>query len=193
MTTSRHPDHEGDALDREAMERLAAGEDLALNGIMERWKNRLVAYLYRFTGNEAAALDLAQETFVRLYQGRLKFREGSPFPGWIFGIAANLARNHLRWRQRHPTLPMEEAEEGASVSEGDPSLSAEASEREKAVREAIAALPPDLREALVLAEYEHFSHAEIATIAGCSAKAVERRVSRAREILRKELTLYLQG
>lgn len=193
MTTSRHPDHEGDALDREAMERLAAGEDLALNGIMERWKNRLVAYLYRFTGNEAAALDLAQETFVRLYQGRLKFREGSPFPGWIFGIAANLARNHLRWRQRHPTLPMEEAEEGAPVSEGDPSLSAEASEREKAVREAIAALPPDLREALVLAEYEHLSHAEIATIAGCSAKAVERRVSRAREILRKGLTLYLQG
>jgi RNA polymerase sigma-70 factor (ECF subfamily) len=193
MTTSRHPDHESAALDREAMERLAAGEDLALNGIMERWKNRLVAYLYRFTGNEAAALDLAQETFVRLYQGRLKFREGSPFPGWIFGIAANLARNHLRWRQRHPTLPMEEAEEGASVSEGDPSLSAEASEREKAVREAIAALPPDLREALVLAEYEHLSHAEIATIAGCSAKAVERRVSRAREILRKGLTLYLQG
>lgn len=192
MTTSRHPDHEGDALDREAMERLAAGEDLALNGIMERWKNRLVAYLYRFTGNEAAALDLAQETFVRLYQGRLKFREGSPFPGWIFGIAANLARNHLRWRQRHPTLPMEAAA-GVSVSEGDPSLSAEASEREKAVREAITALPPDLREALVLAEYENLSHAEIAAIAGCSAKAVERRVSRAREILRKGLSRYLQG
>jgi DNA-directed RNA polymerase specialized sigma24 family protein len=46
---------------------------------------------------------------------------------------------------------------------------------------------------LVLAEYEHLSHAEIATIARCSIKAVERRVSRAREILRKELTLYLQG
>jgi RNA polymerase sigma-70 factor (ECF subfamily) len=193
MTASRHPDHESGALDREAMERLAAGEDLALNGIMERWKNRLVAYLYRFTGNEATALDLAQETFVRLYQGRLKFRPGSSFPGWIFGIAANLARNHLRWRQRHPTLPMEEAEEGASVSEVDPSLSAEASEREKAVREAVSALPPDLREALVLAEYEHLSHAEIAEIAGCSVKAVERRVSRAREILRKGLSRYLQG
>ncbi len=193
MTASRHPDHKSAALDREAMERLAAGDDLALNGIMERWKNRLVGYLYRFTGNEAAALDLAQETFVRLYQGRLKFRVGSSFPGWLFGIAANLARNHLRWRQRHPTLPMEEAEEGASVSEVDPRLSAELSEREKAVREAVSALPPDLREALVLAEYEHLSHAEIAAIAGCSVKAVERRVSRAREILRKELSRYLQG
>lgn len=193
MTASRHPDHESGALDREAMERLAAGDDLALNGIIERWKNRLVAYLYRFTGNEAAALDLAQETFVRLYQSRLKFRPESSFPGWLFGIAANLARNHLRWRQRHPTLPMEEAEEGSSVSEGDPRLSAESNEREKAVREAIATLPPDLREALVLAEYEHLSHAEIAAIAGCSVKAVERRVSRAREILRKGLSRYLQG
>jgi RNA polymerase sigma-70 factor (ECF subfamily) len=193
MTTARDPDPKSDALDREAMERLAGGEDAALNGIMERWKNRLVAYLYRFTGNEAAALDLAQETFVRLYQGRLKFREGSSFPGWLFGIAANLARNHLRWRHRHPTLPLEEASEGCSVSEGDPSLSAEASEREKAVQQAVSALPSDLREALVLAEYEHLSLAEIATIAGCSAKAVERRISRAREILRKELSRYLQG
>lgn len=193
MTATRDPDPESDTLDREAMERLAGGEDAALNGIMERWKNRLVAYLYRFTGNEAAALDLAQETFVRLYQGRLKFREGSSFPGWLFGIAANLARNHLRWRKRHPTLPMEEASEGPSVSEGDPSLSAEASEREKAVQQAVSALPSDLREALVLAEYEHLSHAEIATIAGCSAKAVERRISRAREILRKELSRYLRG
>jgi len=193
MTTARDPDPKSDALDREAMERLAGGEDAALNGIMERWKNRLVAYLYRFTGNEAAALDLAQETFVRLYQGRLKFREGSSFPGWLFGIAANLARNHLRWRHRHPTLPLEEASEGSSISEGDPSLSAESSEREKAVQQAVSALPSDLREALVLAEYEHLSHAEIATIAGCSGKAVERRISRAREILRKELSRYLQG
>jgi RNA polymerase sigma-70 factor (ECF subfamily) len=88
---------------------------------------------------------------------------------------------------------LEEASEGSSVSEGDPSLSAEASEREKAVQQAISALPSDLREALVLAEYEHLSHAEIATIAGCSAKAVERRISRAREILRKELSRYLQS
>lgn len=182
-------DHEAARLDREAMERLASGEDLALNGIMERWKRRLVAYLYRFTGNEAAALDLAEETFVQVYQGRLKFRPGKPFSTWLFGIAANLARNHLRWHRRHPTLAMEEAGE---VSTGqDPGRSAEAKERESAVRSAIAALPPDLRESLILAEYERLSHAEIAVIAGCSVKAVERRISRARDILRRELAHYL--
>lgn len=180
---------EAGLLDLEGMERLAAGEDLALNGIMERWKSRLVAYLYRFTGNESAALDLAEEVFVRVYQGRLKFRPGKPFSTWLFGIAANLARNHLRWHRRHPTLPMEEAIE--VVSGEDPSRSAETNERDRAVQQAIALLPPDLREALILGEYEGLSHAEIATISGCSAKAVERRLSRAREILRKELSRYL--
>lgn len=183
-------DQEVSHLDREAMARLASGEDLALNGIMERWRSRLIAYLYRFTGNEAAAIDLAEETFVRVYQGRLKFRAGQPFSTWLFGIAANLARNHLRWQRRHPTLPMEEA--GEVTSGEDPGRSAEASEREKAVRAAIAELPPDLREALILGEYERLPHAEIARIAGCSPKAVERRISRAREILRNELSRYLR-
>jgi RNA polymerase sigma-70 factor (ECF subfamily) len=86
---------------------------------------------------------------------------------------------------------MQEAVEMTSGE--DPGRSAESSEREKAVREAIALLPPDLRESLILGEYERLSHAEIAAIAGCSAKAVERRISRAREILRRELSRYLKG
>jgi RNA polymerase sigma-70 factor, ECF subfamily len=176
--------------DRNAMALLAQGEDLALHGIIERWKSRLIAYLYRFTGNEATAVDLAEETFVRVYQGRSRFRTGGQFSTWIFGIAANLGRNHLRWQRRHPTLPIEEA--ANAVSEGNPMQAAELHEREEAVRSAIASLPPDLREALILSEYEQLSHAEIASIAGCSVKAVERRLSHAREILRRELARYLR-
>ncbi len=173
------------------MARLAAGEDMALNEIMERWKTRLVAFLYRLTGNEASSLELAEETFVRVYQNRTKFRPNANFSSWLFGIAANLGRNHLRWQRRHPTLPLDAA--GAAAMEGDPGKSAESREREDAVRSAIAALPPDLREALVLAEYENLSHSEIAEIAECSVKAVERRLSRAREILRKGLSRYFES
>ncbi|MCE9542848.1 MAG: sigma-70 family RNA polymerase sigma factor [Verrucomicrobia bacterium] len=182
-----------DALDQDrgSMARLAVGEDLALNEIMERWKTRLVAFLYRLTGNEASSLELAEETFVRVYQNRTKFRPDANFPSWLFGIAANLGRNHLRWQRRHPTLPLDAAE--ATAMEGNPGDSAESREREDAVRSAIAALPPDLRQALVLAEYENLSHSEIAEIAECSVKAVERRLSRAREILRNGLSRYLQG
>jgi RNA polymerase sigma-70 factor (ECF subfamily) len=192
MPDPTNHDQEAAHLDREAMSRLAGGEDLALNGIMDRWKSRLTAYLYRFTGNESAALDLAEETFVRLYQSRAKFgahSSNAAFSTWLFGIAANLGRNHLRWQRRHPTVAMEEAE--SVTSAGDPGLSAELREREQAVRIAIASLPPDLRESLILSEYERLPQAEIAAIAGCSVKAVERRLSHAREILRKELSRYL--
>jgi len=177
--------------DRGAMVRLAAGEDLALNEIMDRWKSRLTAYLYRFTGNESVALDLTEETFVQLYQGRSRFRPEAIFSSWLFGIAANLGRNHVRWMGRHPTLSLEAAD--AVASKGDPGQSAELREREGAVRVAIAALPPDFREALILSEYERLSHAEIASIVGCSVKAVERRLSHARNLLRKELSRYLRG
>ena len=179
--------------DRGAMARLAAGEDLALNEIMERWKSRLVAFLYRLTGNEASSLELAEETFVQVYQGRRKFRAHANFSPWVFGIASNLGRNHLRWRRRHPTHPLDDADAAGMAMEGDPGRSAEARELESAVRSAITMLPPDLREALILSEYERLPHAEIASIAGCSVKAVERRLSRARELLRTELSRYLSA
>lgn len=179
--------------DLEAMRQLSEGEDRALTGIMERWKSRLIAYLLRFTGSEAVAVDLAQETFVRLYQSRERFRPtASPnsFSTWLFGIAANLGRNHLRWLGRHPTLPLEAAGDPASL--GDPSLTAESRERADVIAKAIASLPVDLREALILSEYENLSHAEISTITGCSVKAVERRIGHAREQLRKKLSRFLQ-
>jgi len=176
--------------DRGAMARLAAGEDLALNEIMDRWKARVIAYLFRFIGNEASALELAEETFVRIYQNRGKFRPDANFSSWLFGIAANLGRNHLRWQKRHPTLPLDAADE--ATMEGDPGQAAESREREDAVRHAIARLPPDMREALILREYENLSQAEVAQIAGCSVKAVERRQSHARDLLRKELSRYLR-
>jgi RNA polymerase sigma-70 factor (ECF subfamily) len=182
-----------DALDQDrgSMARLAVGEDLALNEIMERWKTRLVAFLYRLTGNEASSLELAEETFVRVYQNRTKFRPDANFSSWLFGIAANLGRNHLRWQRRHPTLPLDAADE--VTMEGDPGTTAQSRERETAVRSAIAKLPADLKESLILSEYEQLPHAEIAAIAGCSVKAVERRISHARELLRKELSRYFES
>ena len=184
----------GERVEVDAMRSLAGGEDAALNGIIDRWGARVTALLYRMTGNAATANELAQETFVRLYQTRGRFRPAAsvrPFSTWLFGIAANLARTHLRWRSRHPEFPMDEAPETGS---GDnPSSDAELRERAEAVRRAVAALPHDLREALVLSEYEGLSQAEIASVAGCSAKAVERRLSRARELLRKDLSRYLRG
>lgn len=173
------------------MQRLAGGDDLALNVLMSRWRERVAAFLLRMTGDHATAMDLAQESFVRLYTSRHSYRPTAVFSTYLFHIAANLARSHARWKSRHPTVPLTD-EEGSMIHEpADPRLSPDeaAALREKTTRvhQAIAALPADLREALLLFAVEDMSHAEVAAALGCSAKAVEVRIYRARQMLRETL------
>lgn len=177
-----------------AMARLRDGDDLALNEIMERWQIRVTSFLVRMIGNPSVAVDLAQETFVRVYQQRAKFRPQSEFSTWLFAIAVNLGRQHFRWRSRHPAVSLDDAGEDSSPlvaktvsGDADPSECLESNERALLVRNAVMALPPDLREAVIFSEYEDLSHQQIAVIAGCSAKAVETRLYRARAILRERL------
>ena len=176
---------------------LAGGDDLALNPLMDRWQAPLRGFLYRYTQNEHDAGDLAQETFVRIYQHRARFRLGARFSTWMFQIALNLARSRGRWHQRHPLSSLDD--ESADTSQRDvatettPATSSLETEKIAAVKAAIAALPPDLREAVILAEYEEKSYAEIALIAGTTAKGVETRLYRARQRLRKSLAAYFRA
>lgn len=173
------------------MQRLATGEDLALNELMLRWRERVAAFLLRMVGDHATAMDLAQETFVRLYTSRRSYKPAAAFSTYLFHIAANLARSHARWKGRHPTVRLEN-DAGELVHEPhDPALppdeAAALQEKAQAVQQAIAALPADQREALLLFTVEQMSHAEIATTLGCTAKAVEVRVYKARQQLRNTL------
>ncbi len=173
-----------------AMQRLAAGDDLALNSLLERWKDKVAAFLLRMTGNAATATDLTQETFVKLYQSRARYRPTAPFPTYLFRIAANLARNHARWKQRHPTVSIDNEDDHVPESvdaQPGPDAQLERSEQMQRVEAALAALPEDLREAMLLFTYQDMSYADIATAVGCTSKAVETRIYRARQILRAAL------
>src|SRR5882762_2375158 len=99
-----------------AMQRLQAGEDIALNEIMGRWKQPLASYLLRQLGNREDALDLTMETFVKMYESRHRYSPSARFARWLFTIATNLARNHVRWKERHPEVPFETSEDGKSSS-----------------------------------------------------------------------------
>jgi RNA polymerase sigma-70 factor, ECF subfamily len=63
---------------------------------VSRWQQPLARYIYRYVGSRAAALDLAQETFVRIFQQKRRFKEKLKFSGWMFTIALNLCRSFLR-------------------------------------------------------------------------------------------------
>jgi RNA polymerase sigma-70 factor (ECF subfamily) len=190
---------DADALDQADMERLAAGHDVALNDLMERHSTPVFHFLCRMLGNEEDAVDLAQETFVRVYRARESFRSNSKFTTWLYTIAANLARNHFRWRARHPNVSLEASSGATEESLGStlpsnepvPSDQALAAERAAAVRAAVNRLPDDLRDAIVLCEWEEHSLAEAAAILDTTPKAVESRLYRARKSLRKELERWL--
>jgi RNA polymerase sigma-70 factor, ECF subfamily len=190
---------ESDAQDRADMERLAAGHDRALNDLMERHATAVFRFLCRMLGQEDDANDLAQETFVRVYRSREKFRPGERFSTWLFTIAANLARNQIRWRSRHPNVSLDAESETTDqplsstlpTSGNSPSEQALAGERVVAVQAAVQQLPEDLREAIVLCEWEELSVAEAATLLQTTPKAVESRLYRARNVLRERLKKWL--
>lgn len=190
-----------DEQDRESMARLAAGQDSALDDLMARHAQRLYHYLLRVLQNDSEASDLAEETFVRVYQNRLRFQTQRKFSTWLYAIATNLARDLKRHHSRHPNVPLEAEHPEHSQSLRDvlpdpalsPSESIQKSERAAIVRAAVAALPEDLRVPLILAEYEDKSHAEIGAILDCTAKAVEMRLYRARQELRLRLAPYCRA
>jgi RNA polymerase sigma-70 factor (ECF subfamily) len=180
------------------MERVQAGDEAALGSLMDRWERPVKSVIARLVLNVSEAEELAQETFVRVWQQRGKFRTSAAFRPWILAIAVNLARNRLRWWRRRPDVSLDEwSETQLPAMEVQGSLSArgaeqmERSERAEAVRDAIAALSLELREALVLFEYEELSHAEIAAAVGATPKAVETRIHRAREKLRAALQSWV--
>ena len=181
------------------MQKLQAGHDAALNDLMERHATPIFHFLCRMTGNEDDANDLAQETFVRIFKSKDSYRLEQKFSTWLYAIAANLARNHFRWRTRHPNIsleaesPITEESLASTLPANAPAPNEEAlaSERAKAVRDAVDKLPEDMREAIALCEWEERSVAEAATILETTPKAVESRLYRARQILREQLKSWL--
>ena len=190
---------EADALDRADMERLQRGDDDALNSLMERHATTVFHFLLRMLANEDDANDLAQETFVRVFRSNASFQLDQRFGTWLFTIAANLARNQIRWRTRHPNVSLNAEPERDQHGLADTLASDEPTagektldvERHAAVRAAVNNLPEDMREAIVLCEWEEMSVADAAVVANTTPKAIESRLYRARQILRAELKAWL--
>jgi len=188
-----------DALDRADMQRLAGGHDAALNELMERHAQSIFHFLYRMLGNEEDANDLAQETFVRVFRHRATFKPAARFSTWLYTIAGNLARNHHRWRSRHPNVSLDAPPAGGEQTLGEllpstdasPGENATNTERAQAVRSAVDRLPPDLREAIILCEWEELSLNAAALALNTTPKAVESRLYRARKLLRESLAPWL--
>ncbi len=173
---------------------LQAGDDAALDALIEKYREPLFRFICRYVRDRETARDLLQETFVRLYFGIGRFKPRSQFNTWLYSIATNLCRDQARskkHRQAQITDSIDDAGFLHPPASGDhePDVEAERNERLNALDDAIAELPHDLRTALLLCALEGRSYRECGALLGITAKAVESRIYRARKLLTRKLSL----
>ena len=176
---------------------LVLGKDHALNALMDRHREGLFCFVLRHVHNEADALELAMETFVRAYFNIEKFRPAAKFATWLYHIALNLCRDHVRSRAYQYSLqtvsfdaPAQEGDDPSLLlaMEGRPDQKADRVEELTALEKVISELPEDLKNAFILVVLEDRPQAETAELLGISLKAVETRVYRARKLLLEKMS-----
>lgn len=170
-------------------EKFCGGDLPAFHELFGRYRSRLLNLAYRYVRDRQAAEDVAQDVLIKVFEKKAKRDPRALFSTWAYRVTVNAAMDLLR-RRRRSSSPPSAAADRADPS-ASPSAAAEADERGRLVRLQIDALAERLRVPLVLYQYENKSHSEIAAILGLSPKAVERRIHRAREILRARLLKYL--
>jgi RNA polymerase sigma-70 factor (ECF subfamily) len=160
-----------------------AGDDAAFDALFARWAGRVLRFVERMVGEASVAEDLVQETFVRVWRARGRYRAEARFSTWLFTIAGNAARNERRRPFRR--APHEPEGDASALAADDPPADAQlAARREaKALEAALAALPPRQREALWLRAVEGLSYAEVAAALGASEMSVKALIHRARVAL----------
>jgi RNA polymerase sigma factor (sigma-70 family) len=176
---------------------LKLGKDQALDALMERHREGLFRFVSRLVHNEADALELSMETFVRAYFNIEKFRPTAKFTTWLYQIALNLCRDHLRSRAYQYSLrtasidaPTQEGTDPNLLveTEGGPDQKTDRREELRALEKAIGELPEELKEAFILTALEDRQQAETAELLGISLKAVGMRVYRARKFLLEKMS-----
>jgi RNA polymerase sigma-70 factor (ECF subfamily) len=176
---------------------LQAGNDQALNSLMDRHQEGLFRFVLRQVHNEADALELTMEAFVRAYFNAGNFRPTAKFATWLYHIALNLCRDHLRSRAHRYSLQTvsfdSPSEEGGGPSplrssEDTPDQKTDRQEELIALEKAISELPEELKSAFILTTLENRPQAETAELLGLSLKAVGMRVYRARKLLLQKMT-----
>ena len=188
--------------DHSLLEAARTGDEAAFAELVRRYRNQITNYVYRLTNDYESAVDLAQETFMRVFRAADRYQATYAFSTYIYRIATNLAISELRQRKRRRLVSLTgffQTKDGAGEpTELDPAdkrplqdAALVADERRAAVARAIATLPEKYRAPLVLRDIEERSYEEIGRILEMSEGTVKSRISRARTFLRDKLQDYL--
>lgn len=186
--------------DAEVMLRVKAGDQSAFDYLVQKYRRPLVSFMYRMARNTAAAEDLAQEVFLRVYRSRASYEASAKFTTWLYRIATNLAVNHARdTRKERPevTVSLDEPDEetGTTMDVADGTISAEEvlvrRERMMAIRSKVEALPERQKMAVIMHKYQQMDYKQIAEVLKLSESATKSLLFRAYETLREQLKEFV--
>jgi RNA polymerase sigma-70 factor (ECF subfamily) len=182
------------------MLRVKAGDDSAFDYLVQKYRRAMINFMYRMAHNSAAAEDLAQEVFLRVYRSRGSYEPSAKFTTWLYRIATNLAVNHARdTRHERPetmvSLDEPDEETGTSMDVADSSLSVEEKlvrrERLMAIRKTVQKLPERQRIAVLMHKYQQMDYKQIAEVLKLSESATKSLLFRAYETLREQLKSFI--
>lgn len=184
--------------DHELIAATREGDELAFQEVIRRYRTPITNFVNRMLNDYDMAVDLAQETFVRVYTSAERYQANYNFSTYIYRIASNLAISEIRKRKRRRVVSFfsvfgasSDGDDAVELDPADtrplPEDSLLADERKRAVTRAIASLPEKYRTAVVLRDIEGHSYEQIAEILELSEGTVKSRINRARGILREKL------
>lgn len=182
--------------------RAQAGDVRAFEELVILYEEKIYTLSFYLAGNHADAQDLAQEVFVKAYQGLKSFRQEADLGTWLHRITVNLWLNMQRRQKASETFSLDDpirTFEGeitrvvaAADPAGDPAEALEGKELQRLVQKALLNLPEEFRTVLVLREMEGYSYEEIAAIMECSLGTVKSRLNRARQAIREKIEAELR-
>jgi RNA polymerase sigma-70 factor (ECF subfamily) len=186
--------------DADIMLRVKTGDDSAFEYLVQKYRRPMVSFMFRMAHNTAAAEDLAQEVFLRVYRSRESYEASAKFTTWLYRIATNLAVNHARdTRHERPenmvNLDQPDSETGQTPDLADSTPTVEEDivkqERLMAIRQKVQALPERQRMAVAMHKYQQMDYKQIAEVLKLSESATKSLLFRAYETLREQLKEFV--
>lgn len=170
--------------EQDLIRKVQNGDSLAMNRLIGNYYPSVFAFFYKNIGNYHQSKDLTQEVFIKTAANIAKYRPQTPFKNWLFTIASNHLKNYYRTLSRHPKY----AELTDEYAAEDRALSNVATESD--LKAALAHLPPEQKEAVLLRYYYDFPIRDISEITGAKETTVKARIRYGLEKLKTELEGY---
>jgi RNA polymerase sigma-70 factor (ECF subfamily) len=171
--------------EQELVRHIQEGDEMAFGEIVKIYKDKIVNFLWKITGDYQKAVELSQETFMRVYFKANKYKPIAPFSSWVYTIASNLAKTEMKKMRRYAAVSLDDVQNNLPMETyaSNPTDSGLVSN----LREALNSLHPRYKIPVILKDIEGFSQEEIAQMLKSPLGTIKARISRGRDYLRKEL------